>query len=48
MSQQMGQLRLIEKESGLGGYLLRPLSAKLLELTIPEMEGVVDRESCWI
>jgi len=44
MSQQMGQLRLIEKESGLGGYLLRPLSAKLLELTIPEMEGVVDRE----
>lgn len=44
MSQQMGQLRLIERESGLEGYLLRPLSAKLLEPTIPEMQGIVNRE----
>ena len=44
MSQQMGQLRLIEKESGLEGYLLRPLSAKFLEPTIPEVNGIVDRE----
>jgi len=44
MSQQREQLKLIEKESGLEGYLLRPLSAKLLEPTIPELEGIVDRE----
>lgn len=44
MSQQSAQLKLIEKESGLEGYLLRPLSAKLLEPTIAELEGKVDRE----
>lgn len=44
MSQQRAQLKLIERESGLEGYLLRPLSAKLLEPTIPELEGRVDRE----
>jgi len=43
MSQQMGQLRLIEKESSLEGYLLRPLSAKFLEPTMPEVNGIVDR-----
>ncbi|TET82803.1 thiamine biosynthesis protein [candidate division TA06 bacterium] len=44
MSQHKNQLRLIEKESGLEGLLLRPLSAKLLPPTLPETEGWVDRE----
>lgn len=44
MSQNRNILRLLEKESGLERYLLRPLSAKLLEPTIPEKKGVVDRE----
>lgn len=43
-SQMRNTLRLIEKESGLTGLLLRPLSAKLLPPTIPEMEGWVNRE----
>ncbi|MCM8766054.1 MAG: hypothetical protein NC920_04335 [Candidatus Omnitrophica bacterium] len=44
MSQNLRSLRLIEKEAGLEGLVLRPLSAKLLEPTIPEREGWVDRE----
>ncbi|MDP2939469.1 MAG: hypothetical protein Q8O13_05285 [Candidatus Omnitrophota bacterium] len=44
MSQQRHTLRLIEKESGLGGLILRPLSAKLLPETIPEINGWVNRE----
>ncbi|HUL61075.1 MAG TPA: asparagine synthase-related protein [Anaeromyxobacteraceae bacterium] len=43
-SQRRDTLRIIERESGLDGRLLRPLSAKLLPPTIPEREGVVDRE----
>jgi tRNA U34 2-thiouridine synthase MnmA/TrmU len=43
MSQRKGQMRIIEKEAGLEGLVLRPLSAKLLEPTIPEREGWVDR-----
>ena len=42
-SQRRDTLRIIERESGLTGRLLRPLSAKLLEPTIPEQEGLVDR-----
>src|ERR671939_1972000 len=42
-SQRRDTLRIIERESGLTGRLLRPLSAKLLEPTIPEREGIVDR-----
>lgn len=34
----------IEKESGLAGYLLRPLCAKCIEPTEPEKLGWVDRE----
>ena len=34
----------IEKESGLNGYLLRPLCAKCIEPTEPEKLGWVDRE----
>jgi len=44
MSQRIDTLRIIERESGLEGYLLRPLSAKLLPPTIPEIKGWVDRE----
>ncbi len=43
MSQHRPTLRLIEKESGLDGKLLRPLSAKLLSETEPERLGLVDR-----
>lgn len=44
MSQRRDTLRTIERESGLEGLLLRPLSAKHFEPTIPEKEGWVDRE----
>ncbi|MHB8417747.1 MAG: thiamine biosynthesis protein [Myxococcales bacterium] len=43
-SQRRDTLAIIEKQSGLAGRLLRPLSAKLLPPTIPEIEGKVDRE----
>ncbi len=43
-SQMRPSLRTVERESGLTGYLLRPLSARLLKPTIPEMRGWVDRE----
>jgi len=43
MSQRMDALNAIENKSGLKGYLLRPLSAKLLKPTIPEEKGIVDR-----
>lgn len=44
MSQRRDAMRLIEKEAGLEGYILRPLSAKFLPETIPEKERWVDRE----
>lgn len=44
MSQHRRALDEIEKESGLTGILLRPLSAKLLPPTVPEQRGWVDRE----
>jgi len=47
MSQRMRQLKLVEKESGLDGLLLRPLSAKLLSPTVPEKEGWVDRDKLY-
>ena len=43
MSQHRQALGLVERQSGLEGYLLRPLSAQLLPPTIPEQEGLVDR-----
>lgn len=43
MSQRRDTLRVIERESGLEGLLLRPLSAQHFEPTIPEKEGWVDR-----
>ena len=43
MSQRKDALRAVDKLSGYQGYILRPLSAKLLPETIPEQEGKVDR-----
>ena len=43
-SQRRDTLRIVERESGLTGRLVRPLSAKLLEPTVPEKEGLLDRE----
>ena len=45
MSQNKQSLGVVEKSSGLKGRLVRPLSAKLLEPTIPELEGLLDREA---
>jgi len=44
MSQHRQALELIERESGLEGLVLRPLSAKLLKETIPERQGWVKRQ----
>ncbi|MDD4938989.1 MAG: tRNA 4-thiouridine(8) synthase ThiI [Candidatus Omnitrophica bacterium] len=44
MSQKLNTMRLIEKESGLEGLVLRPLSARVLEETIPEKRGWLSRE----
>jgi len=44
MSQRMEAIRLIERESGLEGLVVRPLSAKLLPPSKPEQEGLIDRE----
>ncbi len=43
MTQMLEKLILINKVTGLGEYILRPLSAKLLEPTIPEKTGLIDR-----
>ena len=43
MSQRKDAILLIEKQSGLKGLILRPLSAKLFEPTAPEKEGIIDR-----
>jgi len=44
MSQRRQQIALIERESGLEGLILRPLSAQNFPPTIPELAGIVDRE----
>jgi len=43
MSQHKAALNIVEKDADIVGYLLRPLSAKLLDQTIVEKEGLVDR-----
>lgn len=43
MSQRRESLRSVEKLSGYPGRIVRPLSARLLEPTIPEIEGLIDR-----
>jgi tRNA-specific 2-thiouridylase len=45
MSQRLDAMKLIERESGLKGKVLRPLSAKLLDPTFPETEGIIDRSA---
>jgi tRNA U34 2-thiouridine synthase MnmA/TrmU len=44
MSQRRDTLNLIEREAGCRDILLRPLSAKLLNPTLAEQQGLVDRE----
>lgn len=44
MSQRRDMLYHIDREAGVTGLVLRPLSAKLLKVTLPEEKGVVDRE----
>ena len=44
MSQARPSLRYVEKHSGFDGYILRPLCAKRLPETIPEKQGLVNRE----
>jgi tRNA U34 2-thiouridine synthase MnmA/TrmU len=43
MSQHRRAIDLIDRESGLQGYILRPLSAAHFQPTIPEKEGWIDR-----
>ena len=43
MSQTRSSLRYVEKHSGCRHVIVRPLSAKLLEETLPEKKGLVDR-----
>jgi tRNA U34 2-thiouridine synthase MnmA/TrmU len=44
MSQNINSLNLIEKESGLKGLIVRPLSVKVLPATIPEKLGIIKRD----
>jgi tRNA-uridine 2-sulfurtransferase len=44
MSQTKRAISLIEKKSGLDGLIVRPLSAKMLKPSLPEVSGVVMRE----
>ncbi|HRZ67806.1 MAG TPA: tRNA 4-thiouridine(8) synthase ThiI, partial [Candidatus Omnitrophota bacterium] len=42
-SQRREAMKIIEKDSGLKGYLLRPLCAKLFPPTVAEEKGLIDR-----
>ncbi|NQV04521.1 MAG: 7-cyano-7-deazaguanine synthase [Candidatus Omnitrophica bacterium] len=44
MSQRRNAIEIIERESGLKDLIVRPLSAKLFEPTMPEKKGIVDRD----
>ena len=44
MSQRRDTLSVIERESGLAGLLVRPLSAHHFSPTIPEQQGWIDRQ----
>ncbi|GAB4542299.1 MAG: DUF814 domain-containing protein [Thermodesulfovibrionia bacterium] len=44
MSQRRDTFPVIDREAGVKGYVLRPLSAKLLQKTIPEEMGIVNRD----
>jgi tRNA U34 2-thiouridine synthase MnmA/TrmU len=45
MSQNLRALSTVAAQSGYRGLILRPLSAKLLPVTVPEEEGWVEREA---
>jgi tRNA-uridine 2-sulfurtransferase len=47
MSQRRDTLRIIQRDSGCGDILLRPLCARRLPETRPEREGLVDREKLY-
>ena len=47
MSQRKDTLYHIDKEADLTGYILRPLSAKVLRETYPETEGLINREKLY-
>jgi len=44
MSQRRDALRSVENLAGYPGRIVRPLSARLLPPTIPEVEGIIDRK----
>ena len=44
MSQVRNRLYQVEKESGLKGMIVRPLCAAILDPTIPEKEGLINRD----
>ncbi|MBI5366930.1 MAG: hypothetical protein HZA54_07820 [Planctomycetes bacterium] len=44
MSQRLDAFRMVDRAVGMVGRILRPLSAKLLQPTLAEQEGIVDRE----
>lgn len=44
MSQRSDAMRIIEKEAGLKRLIVRPLSAKLLDPSIAEEAGIIDRD----
>ena len=44
MSQRADTMPVVQKESGAGDLLVRPLCAKKLPPTLPEIEGWIDRE----
>lgn len=45
MSQRLDTMRVVERDSGCEGLLLRPLCAAKLKETLPEQQGWVDRHS---
>lgn len=44
MSQKRRTMDLIDREAGLEGLVLRPLSARVMPETIPEKQGLIDRD----
>jgi tRNA-specific 2-thiouridylase len=47
MSQRRDTFPVIDREADVKGLVLRPLSAKLLKITIPEEKGLVDRDKLY-
>ena len=44
MSQRLPAMEIIERESGLSGRVVRPLSGRLLRKSLPEQDGLIERE----